>query len=78
MTEERISAIQDSSDAQLARYLQGFWPHRAHESGTLRNICCWLGFHLWAQPDYTSIAPRRQIRFCLWCPAIEIDGQRYS
>ncbi|HUN86226.1 MAG TPA: hypothetical protein VMU48_17740 [Terracidiphilus sp.] len=72
------SADFDSPDTELARYLQNFWPHRSHESGTLRSICCRLGLHLWAQPDYTSVAPRRQIRFCLWCPTVEIDGKRYS
>jgi hypothetical protein len=44
----------------------------------LRNLCCFLGFHLWAQPDYSSQAPRRTIRFCRWCPMVEIDGTRYS
>jgi hypothetical protein len=68
----------DSPDAELARYLQRFWPHRSHESGTLRDICCLLGFHLWVQPDYSSLAPRHNIRFCRWCPTIEINGTRYS
>ncbi len=67
-----------SADAQLARYLQSFWPHRTHESGALRNLCCFLGFHLWAQPNYASLAPRRSIRFCRWCSCVEIDGARYS
>ena len=50
----------------------------AHEAGTLRNLCCLLGFHLWAQPDYSAHAARRSIRFCCWCDSVEIDGVRYS
>lgn len=68
----------NSPDAELARYLQRFWPHRAHEAGTLRNFACLLGFHMFAQPDYTSLSPRRSIRFCRWCDTVEIDGVRYS
>jgi hypothetical protein len=70
--------VAESPDARLAAYLQRFWPHRSHEAGALRNLCCALGFHLWAQPDYSSQAPRRSIRFCRWCPMVEIDGTRYS
>ncbi|HSZ18122.1 MAG: hypothetical protein WBV28_19210 [Terracidiphilus sp.] len=67
-----------SADAKLAAYLQSFWPHRSHESGTFRNLACLFGFHLWAQPNYASLAPRRSIRFCRWCSCVEIDGTRYS
>src|ERR1700743_1696145 len=68
----------EAPDAELARTLQRFWPHRVHESGTLRNLCCLLGFHLWAQPDYSAFASRRDIRFCCWCASVEIDGTRSS
>jgi hypothetical protein len=74
MTEEETF----NPDAELAAYLRRFWPHRVHESGTLRNLCCALGFHLWAQPDYSALTSRQSIRFCLWCSTIEIDGVRYS
>ncbi len=70
--------IADSADAQLAYYLQRFWPHRDHEAGTLRALCCLLGLHLWAQPDFSALASRRNIRFCLGCSTVEIDGVRYS
>jgi len=66
-----------SPDEQLARTLQRLWPHRTHESGALRSFLCLLGVHRWAQPDYTSVAPRRSIRFCLSCSTVEIDGIRY-
>jgi hypothetical protein len=78
MFDKNSECLIESPDAELARYLQRFWPHRSHEAGTLRNLCCLLGFHLWAQPDCSSLAPRRSIRFCRWCPMVEIDGARYS
>jgi hypothetical protein len=65
-------------DAGLAAQMQRLWPHRGHESGTFRNLCCLLGFHLWVQPDYSSLASRRRIHFCRWCPAVEIDGIPYT
>lgn len=77
MSDRNSEFAVESPDAKLARYLQRFWPHRTHEAGTLRNICCLLGFHLWAQPDYSSLASRRSIRFCRWCDSVEIDGVRY-
>ena len=71
---------EDSTEdvAHLARSLQRMWPHREHESGALRSIMCRLGIHLWLQLDYTGIAPKRAVRFCLWCSGVEIDGRRYS
>jgi hypothetical protein len=64
-------------EAQLARSLQQMWPHREHESGALRALMCRLGMHLWLQPDYSGFAPRWTVRFCLWCPCVEIDGRLY-
>lgn len=78
MSHENHELVADSPDAQLARYLQRLWPHREHESGAFRALCCLLGFHSWAQPNYSAQASRRSIRFCLSCSAVEIDGTRYS
>jgi len=66
-----------SSDKQLAAHLQRLWPHRSHESGVLRSLLCFIGLHFWAQPDYTSLTPHRNLRFCLWCSTVEIDGVQY-
>jgi hypothetical protein len=66
------------SDAELAKSLQRLWPHRAHESGAFRSMLCLLGLHHWLQPNYSAIAPRRNIRFCHWCTSVEIDGTSYS
>lgn len=62
---------------QLVRSFQRMWPHREHESGGMRALMCWLGMHLWLQPDYSAIVPRRAVRFCLWCSCVEIDGRVY-
>lgn len=64
-------------EAQLAKSLQRMWPHREHESGVLRKLMCCLGVHLWLRPDYSRIAPRRPVKFCLWCSCVEIDGRVY-
>ncbi len=66
-----------TADAQLARNLQKMWPHRTHESGIWRTLLCWLGMHLWLEPNYTALAPKRAVRFCLWCERVEIDGRQY-
>ena len=78
MTETHPHNLWPATDAQLAQQLQRLWPHRTHESGTFRALCCLLGFHHWLQPNYTAIAPRSNIRFCHWCSTVEIDGIRYS
>ena len=64
-------------ETELATSLQRMWPHREHESGVLRSLMCFLGAHLWLAPDYTSIVRRRNVRFCLWCSCVEIDGRVY-
>ena len=66
-----------SEEMQLARSLKRMWPHREHESGTLRSLMCFLGLHLWLAPDYSSLVRHRDIRFCLWCSSVEIDGRVY-
>jgi hypothetical protein len=63
--------------AQLVRTLQSMWPHREHESGALRALMCLIGLHLWLQPDYSAVAPKKAVRFCHWCSCVEIDGQVY-
>ena len=68
--------LDDEEMMQLVRSLQRMWPHREHESGALRAIMCWLGMHLWLQPDYSGVV-RRTVRFCLWCSCVEIDGRVY-
>lgn len=70
---------EDSNDeaALLAKSLQRMWPHREHESGMVRSMMCFLGLHFWLAPDYTSHVRHRNVRFCLWCSSVEIDGRVY-
>lgn len=64
-------------EKQLAKSLQRMWPHREHESGALRSLLCFLGLHLWLAPDYATHIQKRDVRFCLWCSSVEIDGRVY-
>lgn len=77
--EDRVMHRDDPSneERQLVKSLQRMWPHRDHESGMLRSLMCFLGLHLWLAPDYSSIVRRREVRFCLWCSCVEIDGRVY-
>jgi hypothetical protein len=64
-------------EAQLARSLQRMWPHLEHDSGLLRAFMCWLGIHLWLQPDYTAFSRRNSVRYCLCCSSVQINGRIY-
>lgn len=63
--------------ALLAKNLQRMWPHREHESGMMRSMMCFLGLHFWLAPDCTSHVRHRNVRFCLWCSCVEIEGRVY-
>jgi hypothetical protein len=65
-------------DPELAREIARLWPHREHESGPVRGLCCRIGFHQWRRLDLRSIAPGRDVRFCFWCSKIKIDGVIYE
>jgi len=62
----------------LAASLAKLWPNRLHESNALKNLCCRVGLHRWAQLDLRDLAEGRDVRFCRWCSDIKIDGQIYS
>jgi hypothetical protein len=66
-----------SSDAELADVLRKLWPHRKHESNALRGVMCYFGFHRWSKMDLKRLLPEREVRFCRWCPGVEIDGVIY-
>ena len=40
-------------------------------------LLCWLGLHLWLQPDYSSFLRRNSIRFCPACSSVQINGRIY-
>ena len=64
-------------EAQLARSLQRMWSQSDYPSNPLRAFLCWLGLHLWLQPDYTGFSRRNSIRFCPACSSVEINGRVY-
>jgi hypothetical protein len=66
-----------SSDRSLAESLAKLWPHRWHESNWLKNTCCYFGFHHWKQLDLEALVPDRDVKFCLWCEKVKLDGVIY-
>ena len=64
-------------EAQLARSLQRMWSNTESEPNPLRALLCWLGLHLWLQPDYTAFMRRNAIRFCPACSSVQINGRIY-
>jgi hypothetical protein len=63
-----------SSDAELVASLAKLWPHREHESNSLKNLSCSLGLHRWRQLDLSELHPEKEIRYCFWCSKIRVDG----
>jgi hypothetical protein len=66
-----------STDAQLANILRKLWPHRQHESNAFMHLMCYFGLHQWSPKDVERLLPERKVRFCRWCPGVEIDGVIY-
>ena len=64
-------------EAQLARSLQRMWSQCNCEANPVRTLLCWLGLHLWLQPDYTAFTRRNSIRFCPACASVQINGRIY-
>jgi hypothetical protein len=65
------------ADPALIRSLARFWPHREHESSAIKNMLCCIGLHRWRRLDLSQLYPGRKIRYCFWCPKIEVDGVYY-
>jgi len=64
-------------EAQLARSLQRMWSDSVLDQSPLRALLCWLGLHLWLQPDYTALTRHNSIRFCPACSSVQINGRIY-
>ena len=64
-------------EAQLARSLQRMWSDSDRNRNLLQMLLCWLGLHLWLQPDYSSFLRRNSIRFCPACSSVQINGRIY-
>ena len=70
--------MQHSEDAELAKSLAKLWPHREHEAGPIRGLCCRIGFHRWRALDLSNLVPGRQVRYCFWCSRVRMDGVIYE
>jgi hypothetical protein len=66
------------ADAELVRSLAKLWPHREHESNSIKNLSCSLGLHRWRQLDLGELYPEQEVRYCFWCPKIKVDGVIYN
>ena len=69
---------QQSRDAELVASLAKLWPHREHESNSVKSLFCHLGMHRWRQLDLTELLPDRQVRNCFWCSKVKLDGIIYG
>jgi hypothetical protein len=74
MLQPSSEAVVLPSDPELVTSLAKLWPHREHESNSLKNLCCSLGLHNWRQLDLSELHPGKEVRFCFWCSKIKIDG----
>lgn len=68
-----------ASDAALATSLKKWWPHREHESSSIKACFCLCGLHRWRSLRIEEFLPAgKQVRFCYWCSKIRIDGIAYE
>jgi hypothetical protein len=65
-------------DAELVASLAKLWPHREHESISVKNLFCRVGLHRWRQLDLSELYPENEVRYCFWCSKIEVDGVVYD
>jgi hypothetical protein len=72
------STLSRPADAELASSLAKLWPHREHESNSIKNLSCSIGLHRWRQLDLSELYPQKEVQFCFWCSKIKVDGVIYS
>lgn len=65
---------ENSPDAALVASLACLWPNREHELSAVAGLLCRVGIHYWGRLDISKLAPGRDVRFCLWCSQVELDG----
>jgi hypothetical protein len=68
----------DPSDTELVASLASLWPHREHESNSIKNLFCATGLHRWRQLDLSELYPEKEVRYCFWCSKIEVNGVIYT
>jgi hypothetical protein len=61
-------------DSELVSSLAKLWPHREHESNSLKNLFCGVGLHRWRPLDLSQLYPEKEVRYCFWCSKIKVDG----
>jgi hypothetical protein len=67
------------SDAALATSLKKWWPHREHESSSLKAFSCFCSIHRWRELKIQEfLPPGEEVRFCHWCSKIRINGVIYE
>jgi hypothetical protein len=59
MSHPSPAAAVHSSDAELVASLAKLWPHREHESNSVKNPFCSLGLHRWRQLDLSELHPEK-------------------
>lgn len=58
--------------ALTAESLASLSPHRLHESNWFKNLLCSFGLHRWYLVQWDISVPARAVRFCRWCPKVEL------
>ena len=66
------------ADAALVGSIAKLWPHREHESNSIKNLFCCVGLHRWRQLDLSQLYPEKEVRFCFWCSKIKVVGVTYN
>jgi hypothetical protein len=67
------------SDAALATSLKKWWPHREHESSSLKAFSCFCSLHRWRELKIEEfLPPGKEVQFCHWCSKIRINGVIYE
>lgn len=54
--------------ARLAR----LWPNRNHESNSLKDSICALGFHRWYSLEVKGADGTLECSFCRWCTKVRV------
>ena len=67
-----------ASNTELAARVAKLWPHREHESGSVRGLLCRAGVHRWRRLDLSELVPGHDVAHCFWCSGVKIDGVIYG
>jgi hypothetical protein len=72
------SSPKSMPDYALAASLAKLWPHREHESNSVKNMFCRFDLHRWRQLDLDELVPDKEVHFCFWCSKVRVDGVVYD